>query len=81
MSGTGKGDAHYHAEPFTQPGFASGPPSYNGADMGASNDNGGSAPIYGQDAAIFKPSSGSQNNLGELKFQENTQGTTFCKPN
>ncbi|MBU6453839.1 MAG: hypothetical protein KGS72_18820 [Cyanobacteria bacterium REEB67] len=81
MSGTGKGDAHYHAEPFTQPGFASGPPSYNGADMGASVDNGGSAPIYGQDAAIFKPSSGSQNILGELKFQENTQGTTFCKPN
>ncbi|MBS1989595.1 MAG: hypothetical protein JSS83_03705 [Cyanobacteria bacterium SZAS LIN-3] len=81
LSPTGKGDAGYHAEPFTQPGFASGPPSYGSPDMGGSNDNGGVAPITGQDAAIFKASSGSQNILGELKFQENTQGTTFCKPN
>jgi|GEM_PF-523029 len=80
-SGTGKGDAGYHAEPFTQPGSPNGPPTYGSADMGGSNDNGGVAPISGQDAAIFKASSGSENLLGELKFQENTQGTTFCKPN
>jgi hypothetical protein len=77
-----KGDAHYHDQPFTQPPNASGPPSFDaGGPMASSADNGTTAPIYGQDQAIFKPSSGSANILGELKFQENTQGTTFCKPN
>ncbi len=91
MTGTGKGDAHYHDQPFTQPGMAPGGVGENGASGGngpggpmAISPNQGGAPgpnMYGQDQAIFKPSSGSQNNLGELKFQENTQGTTFCKPN
>ena len=83
LSGTGKGDAHYHAEPFTQPGPGSslGAGTYTQPEYANSADNGGSSSINGQDAAIFKPSSGSQNNLGELRFQENTQGTTFCKPN
>jgi len=89
MSGTGKGDGHYHDQPFTEPGNASGPPSFDGngsapdAYMANSPNLAGDPgpPIYGQDQAIFRQSSGSQNLLGVLNFQENTQGTTFCKPN
>jgi hypothetical protein len=78
------GDAHYHAEPFTSPTPNMSAPTYNTSLMNGSPDIGSAqnpSNISGQDAAIWKPSSGSQNLLGELKFQENTQGTTFCKPN
>lgn len=33
------------------------------------------------DAALWTPSSGYQNFLGELKFQETATGDTYCKPN
>jgi hypothetical protein len=91
MTGTGKGDAHYHDQPFTQPGMAPGGVGYDAqvggqgpAGMLSNSPNLPGSPgpnIYGQDQAIFRLSSGAKNNLGELKFQENTQGTTFCKPN
>jgi len=82
MSGTGKGDANYHDQPFTQPPNASPVSIYdNPMSVSSSTNYSSPTPIYGQDAAIFKPSSGSQLNLGVLNFTENTQGTTFCKPN
>lgn len=35
----------------------------------------------GTDAALWQPSSGYNNLLGELKFQQTVEGATFCKPN
>lgn len=42
--------------------------------------NPGSGP-QGTDRAIFHPASGFNNLLGELKFEQEVQGATFCKPN
>jgi hypothetical protein len=83
LSGTGKGDAHYHDQPFTQPTTNFAGPSYS-TDWwwgSLSSDTGGTQPISGQDMAMFTPSCGASNILGELIFLENAQGTTFCKPN
>ncbi len=35
----------------------------------------------GTDSALWQPSSGFNNMLGELKFQQTVEGATFCKPN
>jgi len=40
----------------------------------------GSGP-KGTDSALWQPSSGYNNLLGELKFEQVTEGATFCKPN
>jgi hypothetical protein len=49
-------------------------------EMPFTQPNPGSGP-RGTDRAIFHPASGFNNLLGELKFEQEVQGATFCKPN